>query len=93
MASLSFVHLRLQPKISNLLSKVEGDSIPDDILGKIRPLRALRKKMASVCLFVVGTVILITIGHETPIIIYLLTPIVAIFSWLVYKRGVPLGWV
>jgi hypothetical protein len=91
--SLSFVHFRIQPKISNLLKQVEGDSIPEDISGKIRPLRALRKKLASVCLFLVGTVILIAIGRETPIIIYLLIPIVAIFSWLVYKRGAPLGWI
>src|SRR4030042_4113797 len=31
-ASLSFVHFRIQPKINNLLKQVEGDSLPEDIL-------------------------------------------------------------
>lgn len=92
-ATLSFVHFMIQPKINNLLKQVERDSIPEDILGKIKPLRALRKKLATVCLFSVGTIILIAIAHETPIVVYLLIPVVAIFSWLVYKRGVPLGWI
>ncbi len=93
MGILSVVHFNIQPKINSLLKQVKGDSIPEDIMKKIMPLRLLRKKFASVCLFLVGTIILIAIAREVPILIYSLIPVVAIFSYLVYKRGVPFGWV
>jgi len=60
MSMLSFVHLRLQPKIEEHMSTVNPDSdIPVDFAEKLKPFRVLRKKMATFCLFLVVTIIIL----------------------------------
>ncbi len=57
---LSYVHFNLQPKIESLLSGVKPDSeAPDDLVGQLKPYRVRRKKMATFCLFLVITTIIL----------------------------------
>jgi hypothetical protein len=49
MGLLSFVHLRLQPSIDAILAEAQPDAPPpEDLPGRVRPLRALRKRLATV---------------------------------------------
>lgn len=91
---LSVVHFRIQPRIDGLLGSVTGDAIPEDVLARIKPLRARRKKLAGTCLFLVTVTILVaTAVRFEPFLLAPLIPLAAVFSWGVYRRGAPWGWV
>lgn len=96
MSMLSVVHFNIQPRIDDLFSQVHGDSIPEDIAAKLLPLRTLRKKMAAVCLFLVILIVILAVQVYTPVDMYLsllLIVLTVLFSWRVYKKGAPRGWV
>jgi len=96
MSMLSVVHFNLQPKIDELLFQVHGDNIPEDIVAKLLPLRTLRKKMAAVCLFLVILTVILAVQVYTLVdlrLSLLLIALAALFSWRVYKKGAPRGWV
>ena len=60
MVMLSFVHFRLQPRIEELMTTIDPESeIPDDFVNKLKPFRVLRKRMATGCLFLVITTIIL----------------------------------
>ena len=93
---LSYVHLGVQPRIEALLSQVQGNEIPPEILQKIVPWRVRRKKLAGFCLFFVITLVLL--GLQVFVQFNLLTTalllaLAALFSWRVYKSPIPYGWV
>ena len=93
---LSYVHLGVQPRIEALLSQVQGNEIPPDILQKIVPWRVRRKKLAGFCLFFVITLILLGLQvfvQFTLTTSALLLALAALFSWRVYKSPIPYGWV
>ncbi len=96
MAMLSFVHLRLQPKIEELMSTVDPDSeIPDDFVGKLKPFRVLRKKMATFCLFLVVTIIILGMqvySTYNPFVTIILIACVGIFALRVNKSLIKFGW-
>jgi hypothetical protein len=96
MTMLSFVHLRLQPKIEELMSTVNPDSeIPDDFVGKLKPFRVLRKKMATVCLFLVVTIIILGMqvySTYSPLVTVILIGCAGIFALRVYKSLIKFGW-
>ncbi len=92
MGLLSIVHFNIQPQIDSLISSVKGDSIPKEIMEKIMPLRALRKKMAAGCFFFVVVIILIAIVNEVAILLVPLIPLSAVLAYFVYKRGAPFGY-
>jgi len=93
---LSVIHFHIQPSIDEHLSQVAGDVIPPEITGKLLPLRLLRKRMATLCLFLVATAIVLALQIRSPFhpaLSLLLIGFIALFAWLVYKRGVPRGWI
>lgn len=96
MGLLSIIHFSVQPGIDELLSQVSGDSIPPDIAKQILPLRALRRRLAAGCLFLVITIILLGVQLAAafpPILTAILIALAALFAWRSYKAGVPKGWV
>jgi len=93
---LSYVHLGVQPRIEALLSQVQGNEIPPEILQKIVPWRVRRKKLAGFCLFFVITLVLLGLQVFVPFNLMttaLLLALAALFSWRVYKSPIPYGWV
>ena len=96
MSMLSIVHFHLQPNIDSILSQVSGDTIPEDVLSKLIPLRLFRKRMSAICLFLVITTIILAVQVYRPVdlrLTSLLIILVGLFSWRVYKKGAPRGWV
>ena len=93
---LSYVHLGIQPRIESLLSQVQGNEIPPEILQKIVPWRVRRKKLAGFCLFFVITLVLLGLQVFVQFNLtttVLLLALAALFSWRVYKSPIPYGWV
>jgi uncharacterized membrane protein len=95
-ALLSVVHLRIQPAVESLLAKVQGNEIPEEIGKQLAPIRLRRTRLATVCLFIVITIVLLGLqvvarfGGLATVILILLA---ALFSWRVYRTSVRFGWV
>lgn len=95
-ALLSLVHFQIQPAIEAILSQVKGDELPEGIAKQIAPLRLRRTRLATVCLFIVITIVLMGLqvttrfGLPTTAILILLA---ALFSWRVYRTSVRFGWI
>ena len=97
MLMLSFIHFRLQPKIEEQMSTLKPDSeIPEGFAARLKPFRVLRKQMATVCLFLVITIIILgmqvysTFGLTVDIILIVLA---GLFSLHVSKSLIRFGWV
>src|SRR4030066_1193403 len=58
-ALLSVVHFQIQPAIEAILTKVQGDEIPEGIAKQIAPIRLRRTRLATACLFIVITIVLL----------------------------------
>src|SRR3989338_2444899 len=60
MGLLSYVHFSLQPKIEALLANLNPDSpVPEGLMKELKPYRVRRKKLATFCLFIVITTIIL----------------------------------
>ncbi|MBI3893547.1 MAG: hypothetical protein HY303_18670 [Candidatus Wallbacteria bacterium] len=95
-AMLSVVAFSLQPRIDRLLAQVAGDSIPTELAARLGPLRLQRKRMAAGCLFLVLTTVLLGLQIVTSFASATnaaLLVLAGAFSWRVYARGIPFGWV
>ena len=97
MAILSTVHFKIQPKIDKLVEKIiAGEEPVDDLFTQLKPLRVLRKKMATLCLFlVISTIIL---GMQVynpfdPILTISLIIAAGLFSLRVNKTLIRFGWI
>ncbi len=93
---LSYVHLSLQPRIDALFAQAGGSPVPAEIAKSIGALRLLRKRMASVCMFVVLTVSMLGVQVWTPFPLWLtfvLVVAIAAFTWRAYNSVTPYGWV
>lgn len=96
MVLLSFVHFVVQPKIDSLFAQAKGSvPIPADIASQIAKFRIRRKRMASVCMFVV--LVIVMLGTQVYAIFPLwltavLILVIAVFTWRSYKSTTPLGW-
>ena len=96
MGLLSYVHFGIQPQIERLLAPVSEDPIPGKIVAAIKPLRIRRKRLAAGCLFLVVTIIILGLQVFTrfnPILTLALIVSAALFSWRVYRKPIPYGWV
>lgn len=96
MTLLSVVHFGLQPRIDGLLAQATGDTIPPSLAERIAPLRLARKRLASVCLFLVMTTVLLGLQVYTrfpPSATLLLIGLAAAFAWRVYRSRIPYGWI
>ncbi len=60
MGLLSYVHFNLQPRIDSLVSQIgPEDAIPDGFAAQLKPYRVKRKRLATFCLFLVITAIIL----------------------------------
>jgi hypothetical protein len=95
-ALLSAVHFRIQPAIESLLAEVQGDEIPERIAKQIAPIRLRRTRLATFCLFIVITTVLlglqVTSRFGLPVTAILIL-LAALFSWRVYRTSVRFGWI
>ncbi len=94
---LSLVHLGLQPKIEALMATVNPDSpIPDDFALQLKPFRVRRKQLATICLFLVVTIIILGLQvYETynPLFTIGLVATAALYAWRVNRSLLKFGWV
>ncbi len=97
MALLSYVHLGLQPRIEAILATVGPDAPPPpDMAARLKPFRVLRKRLATVCLFLVITAIIFGLQVSRPFGAGLTTILVALaglFAWRANRTLLRLGWV
>lgn len=92
---LSVVTFSLQPRIDRLLAQVTGDSIPQEVVAQIGPIRLRRKRLAATCLFLVITTVLLGLQVSVPFGVplnALLLVLVALFAWRVYRTPILYGW-
>jgi hypothetical protein len=67
MGLLSYVHFILQRKIESYFKDLTADTkVPDNFLATIKPFRVLRKRLATVCLFLVLTAIILGMQVYAP---------------------------
>jgi len=97
MALLSVVHFKLQPKIESFLVDLdESSEIPEGLAATLKPYRVKRKLLATFCLFLVLTSIILGMQVYTTFDLYLnviLIGFAALFSWRVNKTLILFGWV
>jgi hypothetical protein len=97
MGLLSYVHFGLQPKIESLVSKISPeDAVPDGFSAQLKPYRVRRKRLATFCLFLVITAIILglqvysTFSSSLTIV---LIGIGALFAWKANKTLIRFGWI
>ena len=96
MGMLSYVHFKLQPKIESYLSDLNAETeIPDNLVGQLKPYRIRRKRMATFCLFLVITAIILGLQvYDTfsPFLTISLIVLSGLFSLKVNKTLIRFGW-
>tara|TARA_B100000953_G_scaffold65712_1_gene52561 strand:- start:132 stop:665 length:534 start_codon:yes stop_codon:yes gene_type:complete len=96
MSLLSYVHFSLQPKIEKLLVSLSpGEQPPEDLSEKLLPFRIQRKKLATICLFLVITAIIFGVQTYTrfhPFVSIALIFFAAGFSFRANKSLIRFGW-
>ena len=94
---LTYVHLVLQPKIEALMSTIDGDSaIPDDFGAQLKPYRVRRQQLATICLFLVITIIILGLqvyGRFSNVLTMTLIALAGLFAWRVNRSLIKFGWV
>lgn len=97
MGLLSYVHFSLQPKIDLFFKDITSDSeVPENFLATVKPYRVLRKRLATVCLFLVLTTIILGIQTYSTFSFGLnaiLIGFAALFAWRVNKTLILFGWI
>ena len=86
----------MQPRLDALFAQAGGNLVPAEIASSINALRLRRKRMASVCLFVVLIVSMLGVQVWTPFPLWLtvlLVMAIAAFTWRAYSSVTPYGWV
>jgi len=96
MVLLSVVHFKLQPEIEAYLKDLDETSdIPEDLAAKLKPHQVMRKTLATFCLFLVLTTIILGMQvYNTfdPLLNVVLIAAAALFSWRVNKTLILFGW-
>ena len=97
MGLLSYVHFSLQPKIEALLANVSPeDSAPEGLAAQLRPYRVRRKKLATLCLFLVITTIILGLqvyGTFHPLLTAALIILAALFALRANRTLIRFGWI
>jgi len=89
------VHVSLQPRIDALFAEAGGSPASADLAKQIGQLRLRRKRLATVCLFVVllSAMLGVQVGAPFPIrLTLLLTAVLGLFTWRAYTSTTPYGW-
>jgi len=92
---LSFVHFTLQPQIDGLFDRA-SNPIEGEPAARIGLLRTRRKKIASVCMFVVLTIAMLGMQVYSTFPVWLtviLLALIALFTWRTYETQTPYGWI
>jgi len=93
---LTYVHLGLQPKIEALMSTIDADNpIPDDFGTQLKPYRVRRKQLATFCLFLVITTIILGLqvyGTFSGLLNFTLIALAALFALRVNRTLLRFGW-
>jgi|GEM_PF-276357 len=93
---LSYVHLGIQPKVEALLADLgPGSLVPEERRPTLTRLRMRRKRLSSVCLFLVLTAFIMGVRASLTYgwwLVLLLLAVAALFAWRVYRRPIPYGW-
>ena len=96
MGLLSYVHFSVQPKIDDFFAEITPEStVPEGFLALVKPLRVLRKRLATVCLFIVLTTIILGMQTYSPyslILNMVLIGLAGLFSWRVNRTLIRFGW-
>ena len=96
MGLLSYVHFSLQPKIESFFIEITAETkVPDNFLASVKPFRVLRKRLATVCLFLVLTTIILGMQVYAPFTLILnliLIGLAGLFAWRVNKTLILFGW-
>lgn len=97
MGLLSYVHFKLQPKIEKLLANLGPDALlSDNLFSDLKIHRARRKQMATFCLFIVITIIILGLqvySAFSPVLTLGLIGLAGIFAWRVSKTLIRFGWI
>lgn len=97
MGLLSYVHLGLQPKIEALLAEVDPEATaPSDLPARLKPYRVRRKRLATLCLFLVIVTIVLGLqvyGGFDPVLTVVLVALAALFAWRANKTLLRFGWI
>lgn len=92
---LTYVHTRVQPRIDALFAQASNNPVPQDVAQQIGALRLRRKRIASVCMFVVLTLVMLGVQVWAPFPVWLtlvLVIAIALFTWRAYTSVTPYGW-
>ncbi len=96
MGLLSYVHFALQPKIESFFKDITASTnVPDNFLASVKPFRVLRKRLATICLFLVLMAIILGIQVYAPFPLTLnliLFGLAGLFAWRVNKTLIVFGW-
>jgi len=94
---LSYVHFKLQPKIEALLANIGPESeLPDGLSAQLKPYRVRRKRMATFCLFIVITTIILGLqvySTFSPVLTIVLIGLAGLFAFRVNKTLIRFGWI
>lgn len=94
---LSYVHFAIQPQIESLLLDYTQDNlVPEERRPALARLRGRRKRLSSVCLFLVLTAFIMGVRaflRYNVWLVLLLLVVAALFAWRVYRKPLPYGWV
>ncbi len=93
---ISYVHFNLQPRIDALFEQAGGELVSGEIAAQIGTLRATRKRLASVCLFLVMTIVMLGLQvfiRFNPILTLALLVLIGVFVWRAYRGPIRYGWV
>lgn len=97
MGLLSYVHLSLQPNIESLLSNISpGSNVPENLVSQLKPYRVLRKWLATICLFLVITSIILGLqvyDRYNLLLTIVLIALAGLFSLKVNKTLIRFGWI
>ncbi len=96
MGLLSYVHLSLQPAIDAFLAPVSSAAdVPENFAAQLKPYRVRRKQVATVCLFLVLSTIILGLQVYSTFPLYLTATLIAlagIFAWRVNRSLIRFGW-
>ncbi len=79
------------------MSKIgPDDAVPDDFAAQLKPYRVKRKRLATFCLFLVITAIILGLqvyGAFNPVLTIILIGMAALFAWKASKTLLRFGWI
>lgn len=97
MGLLSYVHFKLQPKIEALLANIGPESeLPNGLSAQLKSYRVRRKRMATFCLFIVITTIILGLqvySTFSPVLTIVLIGLAGLFAFRVNKTLIRFGWI